>query len=101
MSTSPRSNPGFGDLFLFIYQVRPRLAAHDDPIERRFCTVLVEADQFSRAEEISINRVNQRGWRILRTDTATRLEPHQISGHAESAAHLDELRRVGTALWVS
>jgi hypothetical protein len=100
MSTWPSCSPVYEDLYLFIYQVRPRLAAHDDPVEARFCTVLVAADDSSTAEQVATNRVHQSGWRILRTDTEARLPVQELTTHAESAAQLEELRRTGTAFWV-
>jgi hypothetical protein len=101
MSTSPSYSPVYEDLYLFIYQVRPRLAAHDDPVETRFCSVLVAAGDSARAEQIAMNRVHQNGWLILRTDTEARLPVHELTAHAESTAQFEELRRTGTAFWVS
>jgi hypothetical protein len=101
MSNMPTLNPSFGDLYLFIYQVRPRLSVHDDVVETRFCSVLVAGGDASRAEEIAISRVHQNGWRILRTDTSARLSADQVLGYKECAAQLEELRRYGSALWVS
>ncbi len=94
-------NPKLGDIYLFIYQVRPQAADSadwSDTITASFCTVLVAASNRDVAEKIGINAVHQRGLHILRTDTATRLSLEQMLGDADSRSQLEELRRFGTAV---
>jgi hypothetical protein len=81
------------EAFVFIYRVRPMSAAS---AQSRFCTVLSLATRFRDAEQIAINCVHQHGYHILRTDTAAKLAPDELSRYPEGAGDAKELRRFGT-----
>src|SRR4030095_10491613 len=81
------------EAFVFIYRVRPMSAAS---AQSRFCTVLSLAARFRDAEQIAINCVHQHGYHILRTDTAAKLAPDELSRYPEGAGDAKELRRFGT-----
>src|SRR5262245_45172257 len=81
------------ETFVFIYRVRSMTAAAD---QSRYCTVLSLAARFRDAEQIAINCVHQHGYHILRTDTAAKLPPDELSRYPEGAGDAEELRRFGT-----
>lgn len=81
------------ETFVFIYRVRP---IDETPEHSRYCTVLSLAARFRDAEQIAINCVHQHGYHILRTDTAAKLAPEELSRYPEDAGDAEELRRFGT-----
>jgi hypothetical protein len=85
-------NPKQGDIYLFIYLVRPQFV--QDAAELHYCTLLAAAPSRQAAEQIAINEVHQQGWHIMWTDTATRLAPDMLV-EGDDIQRLEALRHYG------
>jgi hypothetical protein len=86
-----------GHTFLFIYRVRHGYDAYAWVDNIRYCTVFALGRTFAEAERTAINCVHQRGWRILKTDTATAFATERFTDGGTDAAHVANLTDFGVS----